>query len=189
LYNCHEVTNLLKKGANAIGVTAGNGFYYINQERYVKFVNAYGEPSLIAQLRLRYSDGSVETIVTDQSWKCTPSPINYSSIYGGEDYDARLEQTGWTMPGFDDSNWKNALTVKAPPGNLMAENGLSGESDGGNHSKRNKTVAGPIIFIRFWAKCFRHHRAESNRKKRSANPSDTCRADYEGQSAQPKGKR
>ncbi len=121
LYNCHEVTDLLKKGANAIGVTAGNGFYYLNQERYVKFVNAYGEPSLIAQLRLSYSDGSVETIVTDQSWKCTPSPVTYSSIYGGEDYDARLEQRGWTMPGFDDSNWKNALAVKAPPGNLMAE--------------------------------------------------------------------
>lgn len=121
LYNCYDVTKLLKQGANAIGVIVGNGFYYINQERYVKFVNAYGEPSLISQLRLKYSDGSVETIITDQSWKCTPSPITYSSIYGGEDYDACLEQKGWNQPGFNDSNWGNAIYVKAPSGSLMAE--------------------------------------------------------------------
>ena len=121
LYNCYDVTNLLKDGMNAIGVMVGNGFYYINSERYAKLITAYGEPSLICQLRLVYADGTTETIVTDQSWKCTPSPVTYSSIYGGEDYDARMEQAGWNKPEFDDSSWQDALLIEPPSGRLKAE--------------------------------------------------------------------
>jgi alpha-L-rhamnosidase len=112
---------LLQQGKNAIGVIVGNGFYYVNRERYRKLVVAYGEPTLTGQLRVSYSDGSNDIYVTDEKWKCTPSPITYSSIYGGEDYDARLEQYDWNKVGFDDSRWQNALTVKGPAGKLMAE--------------------------------------------------------------------
>ncbi|MEA4936028.1 MAG: family 78 glycoside hydrolase catalytic domain [Paludibacter sp.] len=121
LYNTFDITHLLGKGANAIGIIVGNGFYYINKERYVKFVAAYGEPSLICFLKMKYSDGSVDKIVTDKSWKCSPSAITYSSIYGGEDYDATIEQKGWSEKGFDDSEWKNIILVKGPLGNLVAE--------------------------------------------------------------------
>lgn len=121
LFNCYDVTEMLRSGLNAIGVTVGNGFYYINQERYYKLLTAFGKPSLISQLRLKYSDGSVESIITDQSWKCTPSPITYSSIYGGEDYDARLEQEGWDKPGFNDSAWQAPVLIQPPKGRLIAE--------------------------------------------------------------------
>jgi alpha-L-rhamnosidase len=121
-YNSYDVTNLLQKGLNTIGVMIGNGFYYINRERYTKLLTAFGEPSLISQLRLTYTDGTVETIVTDQNWKCTPSPITFTSIYGGEDYDAQLEQEGWNRPGFNDSSWQDALLIRPPSGRLIAEN-------------------------------------------------------------------
>jgi alpha-L-rhamnosidase len=121
-YNCYDVANLLQQGKNTIGVIVGNGFYYINRERYRKLVVAYGEPTLLAQMRVIYTDGTIETFVTDENWKCTPSPITYSSIYGGEDYDARLEQNNWNKYGFDDSDWQNALIVKGPSGQLVAEN-------------------------------------------------------------------
>ena len=48
----------------------------------------------VAQLELDYADGSHDTVVTDESWKAAASPILRSDIYGGEVYDARLEQTG-----------------------------------------------------------------------------------------------
>jgi hypothetical protein len=121
-YNCYDVANLLQQGKNTIGVIVGNGFYYINRERYRKLVVAYGEPTLIAQMRVTYTDGTIETFEIDENWKCTPSPITYSSIYGGEDYDARLEQNNWNKYGFDDSDWQNALIVKGPSGQLVAEN-------------------------------------------------------------------
>lgn len=120
-YNCFDVTSLLQQGKNAIGVIVGNGFYYINRERYKKLVVAYGEPSLIGQLRVTYSDGSSDVFVTNENWKCTSSPVTFSSIYGGEDYDARLEQDNWNENDFDDSGWQNALTVKGPAGRLVAE--------------------------------------------------------------------
>ena len=120
-YNSYDVSKLLKKGENAIGVIVGNGFYNINRERYRKIVIAYGMPKTIARLNIRYNDGSEENVVTDEKWKTSASPINYTSIFGGEDYDARLEQQGWDSPGFSVNGWKSALVVKQPAGKLAAE--------------------------------------------------------------------
>ncbi|MCX6254482.1 MAG: family 78 glycoside hydrolase catalytic domain [Bacteroidia bacterium] len=122
LYNTFDVTENLKRGLNTIGTIVGNGFYNINRERYRKLVIAYGAPKMILKLEVQYSDGSHEIIVSDENWETAPSPITFTSIYGGEDYDARLEQAGWDKPGFNDINWKPVLAVKEPPGVLHPEN-------------------------------------------------------------------
>ncbi len=124
LYNSYDITNQLNQGENAIGVIVGNGFYNINRERYRKLVITYGYPKMISKLKIDYEDGTSAAIVSGTDWKCSPSPIVYSSIYGGEDYDATLEQKGWDQPGFDDSKWKMALPVSPPLGKLMAETDL-----------------------------------------------------------------
>ena len=121
LYNSYDVTLQLKVGKNVIGVIVGNGFYNINRERYRKLVIAYGFPKMISKLKIEYGDGTSATVVSGTDWKCSPSPIVYSSIYGGEDYDATLEQKGWDQPGFDDSKWNIALPVTTQSGKLMAE--------------------------------------------------------------------
>ncbi len=121
LYNTYDVTDQLLKGKNAIAVIVGNGFYNINRERYRKLVIAYDYPKMIANLKISYTDGSTESIVSGADWKCTPSPITYSSIYGGEDYDATLEQKGWDLPDFNDSGWKDALVANVPAGALLNE--------------------------------------------------------------------
>jgi alpha-L-rhamnosidase len=121
LYNTFNVTDELSTGSNVIGAIVGNGFYNINRERYRKLVIAYGAPKMILKLQVQYSDGSREIIVSDDSWKTNASPITFSSIYGGEDYDARLEQDGWNGPGFNDKNWTKALLVKEPEGTLQPE--------------------------------------------------------------------
>ena len=106
LYNTFDITELLTKGENALGAIVGNGFYNVNNERYRKLVIAYGYPKLIFNIRIKYTDGSIKNIVSDNRCKVSTSPITYSSIFGGEDYDARLEQPGWSTAGFDDSDWK-----------------------------------------------------------------------------------
>ncbi|MEI7828836.1 MAG: family 78 glycoside hydrolase catalytic domain [Prolixibacteraceae bacterium] len=121
LYNTYDVTNKIQQGKNAIGVIVGNGFYNINRERYRKLVIAYGYPKMICNLRIQYQDGSSSDIVSGTDWKCSPSPIEYSSIYGGEDYNANLEQPGWNLPEFNDSQWKMAIAVTAPQGYLSSE--------------------------------------------------------------------
>jgi len=121
LYNTFDITENILKGPNAFGVIVGNGFHNINRERYRKLVIAYGAPKMIMKLEINYSDGTKDVIVSDNSWKSSPSPITFSSIYGGEDYDARMEQPGWNNPGFDDSKWQNVLLVREPGGELRPE--------------------------------------------------------------------
>jgi len=120
-YNTYDITEQISEGDNAIGVIVGNGFYNINRERYRKLVIAYGYPKLIFNIRIEYSDGSVENVFSDENCKVAPSPIVFSSIYGGEDYDARLEQKGWNLPGFDDIEWSTPVIVHDTREKLVPE--------------------------------------------------------------------
>ncbi len=113
LYQAYDVTNLLAKGENVIGALLGDGWYgsgltwagmhfFLSPDRF------------LAQLELDYTDGSHETLMSDDSWRAAPSPILWSEIYAGESYDARLEQSGWQKAGFNDANWKPAAIADAP---------------------------------------------------------------------------
>jgi len=121
LYNTYDVTQYVKQGNNAIGVIVGNGFYNITRERYIKLAIAYGYPKMICKLKLTYTDGSSLLLVSDESWKTTASPITFSSIYGGEDYDATLEQKDWNTSAGNDAGWKPVVMVQPPKGKLEAE--------------------------------------------------------------------
>ncbi|QNL52260.1 family 78 glycoside hydrolase catalytic domain [Olivibacter sp. SDN3] len=113
LYETFDVSKYLRLGENAIGVLLGNGFYYIPpvKGRYRKQKVAFGYPKMIARLHIVYTDGSSDDMVSDEQWKTDKSPITFSSIYGGEDYDARLEQPGWDSTGFDDKHWQQAIVT------------------------------------------------------------------------------
>ena len=97
-YVSFDVSHRLRQGANAVGAMLGNGFFNIPRERYSKFAGSYGAPR--------------QTVVSDDSWKAAPGPVTFSSIYGGEDYDAGLAQAGWTSPDFDDSSWSAAVLTR-----------------------------------------------------------------------------
>ncbi len=111
LYVTFDITQQLQQGNNVIGVMLGNGFYYIPGERYRKMTGAYDYPKMISRVVVEYTDGTTQDIVSDKSWKTADSPIIFSSIYGGEDYDANLEQINWNKPGFDDAKWQQALVT------------------------------------------------------------------------------
>ena len=115
LYVTFDITKSLKDGKNAIGVMLGNGFYYIPHERYRKLTGAYGYPKMICRIAVEYTDGTVENIISDSSWKTHSGPITFTSIYGGEDYNANQEQAGWDSPMFNDRSWKMVVKVDGPP--------------------------------------------------------------------------
>ncbi|WP_406470437.1 family 78 glycoside hydrolase catalytic domain [Streptomyces sp. NBC_01615] len=58
-------------------------------------------PRLIARLELTKADGTVQTVVSDGSWKTALGPTTTANWYSGSDYDARREQPAWTAPGAD----------------------------------------------------------------------------------------
>ena len=119
-YNVYDVTSLIGTD-NAVGVMLGNGFYNVQGGRFHKLLVSFGPPTLLFKLHIDYEDGGSADIRSDASWRYAPSPITYNDIYGGEDYDARLEQPGWDAPGFDDSHWRPVVVQEAPHGVLRAQ--------------------------------------------------------------------
>jgi len=109
-YQTYDVTSLLHPGDNAMGAILSDGWYsgYIWAGR-----DTYGNvPKLCLQLRVDYTDGTHENIVTDSSWKLAYGPIREGDVQQGETYDARLEMPGWDTASFNDSQWK-AVTVSS----------------------------------------------------------------------------
>lgn len=121
LYNTYDITDRLLSGDNAIGVIVGNGFLYNNRERYRKLIIAYGFPQLICKLFIQYDNGKTTTIVSGDDWHTKSSPITYSGIYGGEDYDARLFEEGWNKAGFEMKNWEAAKLITQLDGQLKPD--------------------------------------------------------------------
>jgi hypothetical protein len=118
LYDTRDVTSQLQEGPNAVGLFLGNGMYNVKPGRYTKFTGTFGPLEAIAHLRLEYADGRTEFIGTDEQWRVAPGPITFCSIYGGEDYDARLTLDGWDRAGFDSTAWSPARIMPGPGGKL-----------------------------------------------------------------------
>ena len=124
LYDTLEVTSLLRPGANTIGVLLGNGMYNVEKYagRYTKRVGTFGQPKFILQLKLVFTDGSEQLVVSDATWSTRPGPITLSHPYGGEDFDARLEPPGWDQAGATAAGWLPVVPVQGPGGTLRAQN-------------------------------------------------------------------
>ncbi|WP_443751324.1 family 78 glycoside hydrolase catalytic domain [Asticcacaulis solisilvae] len=123
-YCTYDVTRWVRAGGNRLGVRLGNGMY--NTERVpgrkTKFSQSYGAPKFSLHMTLFMADGSVRHVISDESWQATEGPILFSSIYGGEDVDARRERPGWdTVADSNTDGWRAALEAPAPKGQLKAQ--------------------------------------------------------------------
>jgi alpha-L-rhamnosidase len=122
LYVTYDVTRQMVQGRNAIGVMLGNGRYYAPRVQTPIGTRNFGYPKAKVQLNVEYEDGSGVSVPSDESWKLTANgPIRANNEYDGEEYDARMELTGWSRAGFDDSAWEAAQAVGAPDGVLAAQ--------------------------------------------------------------------
>ncbi|KJF43403.1 alpha-L-rhamnosidase [Draconibacterium sediminis] len=122
-YQTYDVTEMLQK-ENAVGVVLGDGWYRGN----IGWVSANGyygnDLALLFQLKIDYTDGSSEWIVSDKNWKVNNGPIRKSDIYNGETYDARMELTGWANTGYTADGWKSVEEVDQPKDLLIAPQGV-----------------------------------------------------------------
>lgn len=121
LYCVHDLGFHLRSGRNVIGVMVGNGWY--------------GMPKLRLQLELEYEDGRREKVSsrgghTDapNAWFVGSGPLRGNNIYGGEFYDATLEQEHWNLAETDESSvgqekesldFAVAVRVDAPSGRMQ----------------------------------------------------------------------
>lgn len=102
-YTAYDIKDMLSE-LNAFSVILGNG-------RHVKSYG-YDYPKFILQVMVEFEDGTIETIVSDESWKVSFGPLRENGLYFGEYYDARLEMEGWDLPNYDDSKCESAIVTK-----------------------------------------------------------------------------
>jgi alpha-L-rhamnosidase len=120
-YQTYDVTNMIQQ-KNAIGAVLGDGWYRGSISYYWRTnSNTYGDKlALLVQLKINYSDGTSEVIVSDKTWKVSNGPILESDIYHGEIYDANLEMDEWASPGFNDGKWQEAAILDQTKNTLVA---------------------------------------------------------------------
>lgn len=104
-YSTFDVTDLLEKGDNCIGVMLGDGWY--NQDKVWSAGMSYGKPMLLLQMEITYKDGSKRIVATDSTWTWAPGPVLSANLYAGESYDANREIAGWASPGTPSGDWKS----------------------------------------------------------------------------------
>lgn len=113
----YDVTDHLNNDENELQATLGKGWY----AGHLGWSNSAGQPEgkygrnpeLLLQLEVRYADGKRQTITSDEQWQGTnDGPILSSSIYDGEDYDARRPVANWQPVLADASLGQARLTPK-----------------------------------------------------------------------------
>lgn len=123
LYISYDVTQVILEGNNTIGVILGNGWYNHQSWSEWDFHKAVwrNRPSFCMEMHVVYTDGSMEAVYSDNTWKTTLGPIIFNSIYTGEHYDARKELSGWNTNKYDDKEWSYATMTNAPSKKITAQ--------------------------------------------------------------------
>lgn len=137
-YQAYDVSNLVKKGQNAIGATLGKGWYkgYIG---WVSQSDLYGkELGLIAQLIVTLMDGTKQIIQTDDTWTYGYGSIQDSEIYHGETIDGRKNVVGWSTSGFNPMGWEKVKLLNDGTRHLIGTY---------NQTVKKKEVVKPVKLI------------------------------------------
>lgn len=120
-YTATDLTRSLRRGANALGIELGRGFYGMTGGNVWRWEDPpwHDEPVVRAVLYLEYAGGDVERVVTDATWRIHDGPTLFDDLYAGEAYDARRTLPGWDTVGFDDGGWAPVSVAPGPRGALV----------------------------------------------------------------------
>ena len=116
-YRSYDVTALLQP-TSVLGIALGNGWFR-GQLGWSGGSAHYGdELAALAQLEIEFSDGYVQTVVTDESWTAGPSAVVFNDLYDGQTIDARRYSDAWLERGFSDEAWTGVHSAELDFGTL-----------------------------------------------------------------------
>ena len=161
-YQTYDVTEALREGGK-LSVTMGNGWYSGRMGYFSKpgGPGCYGDSAkLITEVHLTYTDGSEETVCTDESWTVTRSHYMDSSIYDGETRDDTLPETSqeavavteeaaplverYSLPVRVQETLKPIELIHTPAGELVLD---LGQNLVGTFALRVKAEKGTKVFV------------------------------------------
>lgn len=108
-YRTLDITAGVTEGRNALGVWLADGWYRGRLGFNGGLWNNYGtDVSLLLQLEIEDDRGAR---IVPLHWAHAPAAIIATGLYEGEHHDARLEQPGWSAPGFAADGWTATETL------------------------------------------------------------------------------
>jgi alpha-L-rhamnosidase len=123
-YQTFDVTDLLKKGENAIGAEVAEGWWAGRLAWEERWRYIYGDTlGLLAQLEIETEDGAKVVVCSDGSWKTSSGPRVGAEIYNGETYDSTQELAGWSSADFEAEKWSAVTTAGLGQAKLQAPEG------------------------------------------------------------------
>ena len=120
-YQVHDVTGLLRPGANALGARLADGWFAgrLGWWRGGLRHNWGDRTGIVVQLELTAADGTLTVVGSDDAWRAGRGGIVASSFYDGETFVADDEPTGWDLPGYDDARWDPVDVEPLPAARLV----------------------------------------------------------------------
>ena len=107
-YQIYDITALLHDGKNGCGVMLADG-WWAGRIGVGGEACQYGQArAFLMQIKLEYDDGTSETIISDEKFKCSNKGIiRYSDIFIGEKQDHNFDENieEFSKAGFIDESW------------------------------------------------------------------------------------
>ena len=123
-YATFDVTGLVRAGRNAVGVWLGDGWWRGRLAFEGGRRDRYGDDlAALVQLEVTTMDGTRRTVAGDGGWTAGYGPIRWSSLYDGEEFDARLANPAWSTPGYADPAATPVRVQPLDPSVLVAPDG------------------------------------------------------------------
>lgn len=120
-YQVHDVTDLVRDGANAIGARLADGWFAGRLGWWQGGLRhtSGDRTGLVVQLELTAADGTVTAVTSDGAWRAGSGGVAATSFYDGETFVADDEPSGWDLPGYDDSGWRPVEVATLPAARLV----------------------------------------------------------------------
>ena len=116
-YLRYDITNLIKENSNTLAVLVGNGWYK-NREKPNEGNFYYGEPKCIFELRIKYSDGTMQSVCSDKTVYTADSNIIKNTLYTGEIIDFR-KKNKWIINNYNIEELKICKELRDSEGALI----------------------------------------------------------------------
>lgn len=101
-----DVTTLVQPAENVLAAIISDGWFR-GRHGFERHADGYGDrTAFIAELRLAYDDGSVETVGTGDGWMSSPGHIVRADLMDGQAVDFRLLDPHWSAPGSSAEGWR-----------------------------------------------------------------------------------
>ena len=113
----YDVASLLRRGANVIVATLGDGWYRgrLGWEPDGARCQYGSDVGLVAQLEVVQRDATTRRVVTDEAWLASTGEIMAADLYDGSLIDLRERLVGCEQPGYDTGSWRPVAVVSFDP--------------------------------------------------------------------------